>query len=122
MATTYARLLNRYIFKYHIIFSASFHKINEEDQRSDEIELFINLKVIKNLTKNDNDMIDYESQLEYRIHVQEKKDSGWVFDEINSMKIRFYKTGELSGSSYDETPLRSNALINIRNDDEYCFI
>ena len=122
MATTYARLLNRYIFKYHIIFSASFHKINEEDQRSDEIELFINLKIFKNLTENDNDMIDFESQLEYRIHVQEKKDSGWVFDEINSMEIRFYKTGELNGSSYDETPLRSNALINIRNDDEYCFI
>ena len=43
MATIYARLINRYKFKYHMLFSASFHKINEEDQRSDEIELFFNL-------------------------------------------------------------------------------
>ena len=52
-------------------------------------------------------MIDFKSQLEYRIHVQETKDSGWVFDEIISMKIRFYKTGELNGSSFDEIHLRS---------------
>ena len=35
MATINARLINQYKFKYHILFSASFYKINEEDQRSD---------------------------------------------------------------------------------------
>ena len=38
------------------------------------------------------------------------------------MKIRIYKTGELNGSSYVENPLRSNALINIINNDKNCFI
>ena len=38
------------------------------------------------------------------------------------MKIRFYKTGELNGSSYDKFPLRSNALINIENNGKYCFL
>ena len=38
------------------------------------------------------------------------------------MKIRFYKTEELNGSSYVKIPLRSNALINIKNNDKYCFI
>ena len=42
MATIYARLINQKKFKYHILFSASFYKIIEEDQRCDEIELFIN--------------------------------------------------------------------------------
>ena len=37
------------------------------------------------------------------------------------MKIRFYKTDELNGSSYVKIPLRSNALINIKNNDKYCF-
>ena len=46
MATIYARLKNQYKFKCHLLFSASFRKINEEDQTSDEIELFINLKLI----------------------------------------------------------------------------
>ena len=39
MSVTYARLINQYKFKYHTLFSASFYKINEEDQRDNEIEL-----------------------------------------------------------------------------------
>ena len=38
------------------------------------------------------------------------------------MKISFYKTGELDGSSYVEIPLRSNAILKIQNVDKYCFI
>ena len=37
------------------------------------------------------------------------------------MKIRFYKTGELNGSSYVKIPLRSNASINIENNDKQRF-
>ena len=122
MATIYTRLINQYKFKYHILFSESFYKINEEDQRSDEIELFINLKIKNNLTETDINNIDVKSQLEHQIQVQETKESGWIFHKINSMKIRFYKTEEINGSSYVKIPLRSNALINIKNNDKYCFI
>ena len=122
MATIYARLIKQYILQYHILFSASFYKINEEDQRSDEIELFILLNMNNNLTETDINNIDVKSQLEHQIQVQETKESGWIFDKINSMKIRFYKTGELAGSSCVKIPLRSNALINIKNNDKYCFI
>ena len=38
------------------------------------------------------------------------------------MKISFYKTGELKGSSYVKKPSRSSALIIIKNKDKYCFI
>ena len=38
------------------------------------------------------------------------------------MKVQFYKTGEINGSSYFKIPLRSNALINIKNNDKFCFI
>ena len=122
MATIYARIINEYKFKYHILFSASFYKINEEDQRSDEIELFINLNIKNNLRETDNNNIDVRSELEHQIQIQETKESGWLFDEINLMKIRFYKTGELDGSSYVKVPLRSNAFVNIKNNDKYCFI
>ena len=50
------------------------------------------------------------------------KESGWIFDKINSMKISFYKTVELNGTSYVKIPLKTNALINIKNNDKYCFI
>ena len=38
------------------------------------------------------------------------------------MKIRFYKTGEKNGSSYVKYALGSNALINKKINDKYCFI
>ena len=38
------------------------------------------------------------------------------------MKISFFKTGELNGSSYVKIPLRSSAILNIQNNDKYCFI
>ena len=113
MATIYARLLNQYKFKYPIIFSASFYKTNEEDQRSDEIKLFINLKNNHNLTESDTNNIDVQYQLEHQNQIQETKESAWIFDKINSKKIRFYKTVELNGSSYVKIPLRSNAILNI---------
>ena len=118
----YARLINQYKFKYHTLFSASFYKINEEDQRNNEIELFINLNINHNLTESDIDSIDVRSQLEQQIQNQEKKESGWIFDKINSMKISFYKSVELNGTSYVKIPLRSNAILNIQSNDKYCFV
>ena len=114
MVTIYVRIINQYKFKYHILFSASFYKINEEDQRSDEIELSINLNINNNLTETDINNIDVKSQLEQQIQVQETKESRWIFDKIKSMKILFYETGELNGSSNFKIPFRSNALINIK--------
>ena len=122
LSVFYARLINQYKFKYHILSSASFYKINEEDQRSNEIELFINLNINNNLTETDFDKIDIKSQLEHQIEIQERKESGWIFDKINSMKIRFYTTVELNGSSFVKIPLRTNASMNIENNDKYCFI
>ena len=118
----YARLINQNIFKYHTLFSASFYKINEEDQRNNEIELYINLKINNNLTESDIDNIDIRSQLEHQIQVQETKNSGWIFDKINSMEISFYKTTELNGTSYVKIPLRTSAILNIQNNDKLCFI
>ena len=49
-------------------------------------------------------------------------ESGWIFDKVNSMKISFYKTTELNGTSYVKIPLRSSAILNVQNNDKYCFI
>ena len=122
LSVVYARLINQYKFKYHTLFSASLYKINEEDQRDNEIELYINLKINKNLTESGIDNIDIRSQLEQQIQVQETKESGWIFDKINSMKISFYKTTESDGSSYVKIPLRTSAILNVQSNDKYCFI
>ena len=118
----YARLINQYKFKNHTLFSAIFYKINEEDQRNNEIELYINLKINNNLTESDIDNIDIRFQLEHQIQIQETKESGWIFDKINSMKISFYKTTELNGTSYVKITLRTSAILYIQNNDKLCFI
>ena len=122
LSIIYARLINQYKFKYHTLFSASFYKINEEEQRNNEIELYINLNFNHNLTESDIDNIDVRSQLKHQIDIQETKESGWIFDKIISMKISFCKTVELNGTSYVKIPLRSSAILNIQNNDKYCFI
>ena len=106
--------------KYHIIFSASYYKINAEDQRIDETELFFNLKVNHNLTEIGNHDHDDRAQLDHQI--EETKDSGEILDKIISTKVRFYENDELNGASYDKTSLRSNANLNIENKDENCFL
>ena len=100
----YARLINQNKYKYHTLFSANFYKIIEEDQRNNEIELKINLKINHILTESVIDNVDVRSQLEHKIQIQETQESGWLFDKINSMKISIYKTGKLNGTSYVKIP------------------
>ena len=38
------------------------------------------------------------------------------------MKISFYKSTELNGTTYVKNPLRSNAILNVQNNDKYCSI
>ena len=118
----YARLINQYKFKYRRVFSARFDEQDEDNQVLDETDLFINKNINHNLTESDLDKIDIKSPLERQIQQQEMKDSGWRFDKINPMTIYFYKTGELNGPDYVKIPLRSNAILNIENNDKYCFI
>ena len=122
LAVVYARLINQYKFKYQTVFSARFDKQDEDGQLLDEIELFINLKMNYNITPSDIDNIDIKSPLEHQIQKQEMKDSGWRFDKINSMTIYFYETTEMNGSNYIKIPLRSNAILNVENNDKYCFL
>ena len=75
-----------------------------------------------NLTESDIKEINIRRDLERQIQQQEMKDSGWRFDKIISMTINFYKTQPLNGSSYLKIPIRSNAILNIQNEDKYCFI
>ena len=49
------------------------------------------------------------------------EDSGWIFDKKFSMTLYFYKTGEMNSSNYVKIPPRNLAILNIQNDDKYCF-
>ena len=44
-----------------------------------------------------------------------------IFGRIFSMALQFHKTSEKNGSKFVKIPLRSSVLVNIENDDKYCF-
>ena len=121
MSIIYARLINQYKFRYQTVFSARFDKQDEDGQLLDERELIINLNIIQNLTQSDLENINITFPLDRQIQQQKMKDSGWRFDKLYSMTICFYKTIEMNGSNYVKIPLRSNAILNIENNDKYCF-
>ena len=122
LSNNFARLINQNKFRYQTFFSARFDKQDENNQILDETEIFINLNINHNLTQSDLDKIDVVSPLKHQIQQQEMKDRGWRFDKINSMTLYFYQTGIMNGSNYVKIPLRSNAILNIENNDKYCFI
>ena len=88
----------------------------------DETDFFINLNFNHKLKETDIGNIDLKSPLAQQIENQEKKSSGWNFVKNNTMTLFFYKTGEMNGSSYGKIPLRSSAILNIENNDKYCFL
>ena len=122
MSIIYSRLINQYKFRYQVVFSARFDKQDEDGLLLDETEVFINLNINQNLTQSDIDNINITFPLERQIQQQEMKDSGWRFDKVNSMTIYFFKTTEMNGSNYVKIHLRSNAILNIENNDKYCFL
>ena len=118
----YARLINQYKFKYQTVFPARFDKQAEDNQILDETELFINLRINHNWTKSDLDKIDDRSPLENQIQQQKMKDSGWRFDKNISMIVYFHKSDEMNGRHYVKIPQRSNAILNIENNDKKLFL
>ena len=55
LSVIYARLINQYKFKYRTVFSARFDKQDEDNQVSDETELFINININHNSLQTDID-------------------------------------------------------------------
>ena len=117
-----AKFINQYKFKYQFSFMLLFYKFEENGDIRKEAEMTINSNMINNLTQSEIDNIDIQWNFEARKQNLEMRESGWIFQRVNSMTISFYNTGNMDGSSYVKIPLRSSALLNIKNDDKYCFL
>ena len=82
MATIFKGLMNQYKFIYHNLFWASFNRINEKDQRKNEIDFFILLNINHNLTETDVENSDVKSQIERQIQTPQTKENGWILDKL----------------------------------------
>ena len=122
MTHIYAKFINQYKFKYQLSFMLLFNKFEEDGDIRKEAEMVVNLNMVNNLTQSEIDNVDIQWDLEARKQNLEMRESGWHFQRVNSMTISFYNTGYMDGSSYVKIPLRSSAILNIKNDDKYCFL
>ena len=122
MRYIYAKFINQYKFNYQLSFMVLFKKFEEDGDIRKEAEMSINLNKINNLTQSEIDNVNIQWDLESRILNLETKESGWVFQRVNSMTISYYNIGNMDGSSFVKIPLRSSAIVNIKTDDKYCFL
>ena len=101
-----------------------FYKFEEDGDIRKKAKMSINLYMTNNLTQSEIDNVDIQWDLEARKQNIELQESGWVFQRVNSMTISFYNTDtdNMDGSSYVKIPLRSSAILYIKNDDKYCFL
>ena len=90
-----------------------FNKYGEDKKITSEIELPSTLSMTHNLTQSELDKIIIQCTLEHRIQTIEMRESGWRFQRINTMRISFYKSGNLKCSSSVRVPLRVSVLINV---------
>ena len=63
-------------------------------------------------------MTDLDNQSESR----DMEGSGWNVQGVNHLKIYFHKTNPINGMTYIEFPIGTNAVLNIQNNDTYCFL
>ena len=122
MAQIYAKFINQYKFKYQLSFMLSFIKFEKDGDIRKEAEMVINLNKINNLTQSEIDNTNIQWEVEARKQNLEMREPGWHFQRVNFMTISFYNTGNMDGSSYVKIPLRSSAILNIKNNDKYCFL
>ena len=66
VADIYGRLINQHYCKNQTVLSARFDKQDEDDQVLEELELYFNLNIFRNLTESDFDNIDIESLLDHK--------------------------------------------------------
>ena len=121
MAIKYGILINQ--FKFKIRFYANVRYLKEQGgELSEEVNHYIGVDIIHILTRLQLNDIDIMTELDNGIENRDMEGSGWNFQGINHLKIYFHKTNPINGQTYIKFPIRSNAILNIQNNDTYCFL
>ena len=87
MSTTYARLINQYQLKNQTVFSARFDKREEDDQLSDEIELYIKKTLI--ITQHSRILFRLTFDLNWKDKNKFRKPTAAVGDLLTSIQGQF---------------------------------
>ena len=121
MSIKYGELINQFKFKIKVFANVRYLKNNGEDP-IEEVDHYIPINIIENLTRIQLNDLDIMTDLNNEIERRDMEGSGWNIQGINHLKIYFHKTNPINGQTYVKFPIRSNAILNIQNTDTYCFL
>ena len=121
LSIKYGELINQ--FKFKIRFYANVkYLLGHEDEPSEEVNHYIGVDIIDNLTRLQLNDLDIMTDLDNEIENRDMEGAGWNVQGINHLKIYFHKTNPINGMTYKKFPIRTNSILNIQNNDTYCFL
>ena len=121
LSIKYGELINQ--FKFKIRFYANVkYLLEHEDDLPEESNHYVGVDTIDIFTRLQLNDLDIMTDLDNEIETRDMEGSGWNVQGINHIKIYFHKTNPINGMTYVEFPIRTNAILNIQNNDTYCFL
>ena len=110
-------------FKIKIRFYANVkYFLEHEDELPEEANHYIGVDIIIILTRLQLDDLDIMTDLDNEIETRDMQGSGWNAQGIIHLKIYFHKTNPINGMTYEKFPIRTNSILNIQNNDTFCFL
>ena len=106
-------------FKYQLSYLAKFSKIVNGEE-----EVFKRW-IKSDLLYNNSTQQEIHNKLMQKIDDEQLEGSGFQFQEIEEVILETYKVIDIQASSYIELPGKykdSKSIINIKNNDQYCFL
>ena len=120
MVIKYGELIKQIKFEIKVYANVRYEEYTGNEP-TEVINHHILVQFFDNLTRIQLSELDIMKSLENEIQRREMQGSGWNLQGINYLKIYFHKTKALNGMTYVIFPIRTNSILNIQNNDTYCF-
>ena len=117
----YGELIKQFRFKIKIYVNVRYQKY-QEGEPPEIVNHYISIQIFENQTRIQLNNLDMATDIDNEIRRREMAGSGWNLQGINHLKIYFHKTNLLNGMTYIKFPIRTNSILNIQNNDTYCFL
>ena len=80
---------------------------------------------LTNKFKNQHEEVNESNELNHQIDEFEQGESGYIFESIKKLTVKMFRYHDIRASSYCKIPkpfCNSSSIVNIQNDDNYCFL
>ena len=121
LSIKYGELIRQYKFKIRFYANVKY-LLYHEDEPAEETNHYIGVDIIDILTRLQLDDLDIMTELDNIMQDRDMEGSGWNIQGINHLKLYFHKTNPINGRTYIKFPIRTNSILNIQNNDSYCFV